>query len=66
MTCYLTPIRGGMGVLTFKAVIIQPLGDFWMEATIFYKFGTTYRPWLFHVDVGKVFLYVFIELEPFR
>lgn len=53
MKCNLKPIRGGMGVVTVKGDIIRPFEDLWLEATVFYKFGTTYRQWLFHFDIGK-------------
>lgn len=42
-----------MGALILRGDIIRPMKKLWLEATTFYKFGTTYRSWLFHIDVGK-------------
>lgn len=50
-TCRLKPVRGGMGMINVVFFPKYALDDIWVENIVFYKFGTIYRPWLFHFDV---------------
>lgn len=39
-------------MLKVSAIPKQPINDTWIDSTLFYKFGTIYRPFLIHVDIN--------------
>lgn len=53
ISCTLTPVRKSFGIIRAYAFLKNmTLSDTWVDTTLFYKFGTIYRQYLFHSDVN--------------